>query len=70
MYIVGGFGDAESNISPSLDTEITFGGDGCDCCDGSISAVGMEYTWTEGLSVVVKYKVRESGEKRRRRGLP
>lgn len=41
MNMVGGVGDADSSIFPSFETDTTFGGDGCGCCDGSISAVGM-----------------------------
>jgi hypothetical protein len=68
--MVGGEGDAETSMHPSLEIAITLGGDGWGCWDGSISAVGIEYAWTDGLSEVVKYKVRESGEKRSRRGSP
>jgi hypothetical protein len=68
--MVGGAGDAESSTLPFLDTAMMLGGEGCGCCEGSISALGIEYACTEGLKVVVKYKVCESGEKRRRRGSP
>jgi hypothetical protein len=70
MYTVGGIGDAEISTLPSLDRVMTLGGEGCGCCDGSNSAVGMEYAWTDGLNVVVKYRIRESGEKSKRRGSP
>jgi len=70
MYTVGGVGDAESRTLPLLDIAMMFGGDGCGCCGGSSSAVGIEYAWTEGLSVVVKYRTRESGENNSRRGSP
>jgi hypothetical protein len=70
MYIVGGEGDADSSSIPVLDSAITFGGEGCGCCEGSISAFVIEYTCTEGLNVVVKYRIRESGENRRSRGSP
>jgi hypothetical protein len=69
-YIVGGVDEAERSMSPMLESAITVGGEGWGCWDGSIKAVGMEYAWTEGLRVVVKYKMSESGEKRRRRGAP
>jgi hypothetical protein len=68
--IVGGSDEAERSTTPLLDIEMAFGGDGCEGSEGRSSAVGMEYAWTELLNVVVKYSVRESGEKSRRRGSP
>jgi hypothetical protein len=35
-------GDADIKTSPSAETVITLGGDGCGCWGGSIVAVGME----------------------------
>jgi hypothetical protein len=67
---VGGVDDAESSTLPLLETAMILGGEGCGCWEGSISAVRIEYACTDGLSVVVKYKICESGEKRRRRGSP
>jgi hypothetical protein len=67
---VGGFGEAERRTVPLLDIAIALGGDGCDGKQGKSSSFGMEYAWTELLSVVVKYRMRESGENRRRRGSP
>lgn len=68
--MVGGDGEAESKIFPSCETAATFGGEGWDGEEMSRLPVESEYACTLVLSVVVKKRVRESGEKSRRRGRP
>ena len=69
INVVGGDGDAESRISPSAETARTFGCEGCALVGGSRSPVESEYVCIEVLSVLVKKRVCESGEKSRSRGV-
>jgi hypothetical protein len=49
---------------------ITFGGEGCALSEGNILSVRTWYLCTHAFNVVVKYRMVESGEKRRRSGWP
>ena len=64
----GGEDEAESRKLPLLDIARTLGVDRCECDECSRSPVGSENAWIELLSAVSKNSVRESGEKRSKRG--
>lgn len=65
---IGGEDEADSKMLPLFDIARTLGDDGCECDGFSRSPVGSENAWIELVSAVLKKSVRESGEKRSRRG--